>query len=307
MMSTNIIVMLSMLFTLGPVGFALNIAMIFLTIFKIGTKKDYSMALLSLAVINGAGSIIAGVLQPIALLVDVNPKSIYCQFVGLLFFALGFCEAFVQPILSLGRYVALAHPQTHLRIFNPRMVKIYIATSVICGTMFPVIFYCMGTEFGRVNDTICMIDITMVSYWHILVVMGLQMSSNSISMFCTYKLIILLKKHRTNANQLQVRSQIHETREIIILVVVELMLPMLLETPGMIMCVIMRYSEVDSVVFAIFLGIFVCHSLTYPIVVVCVIKPYRNAVKPTINKLLTTKSKSIVNNRVSIIVTASTL
>uniref|UniRef100_A0A915IX51 G protein-coupled receptor n=1 Tax=Romanomermis culicivorax TaxID=13658 RepID=A0A915IX51_ROMCU len=104
--------------------------------------------------------------------------------------------------------------------------------------------------------------------------------SHCISLYCAFSISKLISNQTQAKNDREWFSKIREAKFIIRFIYIEVFLPICMETPVFVLIFINRYfSPIPREVMAFWLGCFVVHGTSDPIVMVMVIKPYRRLIK----------------------------
>lgn len=278
--------LISLLAILGFSSIFINSFFIAINILKKEIRKDYFFFLGALAIYNILYTINVSVFQPLVIVFDLNEDSTLCIVTGTSLTWFGSCSICLQPILSMHRYVLIFHPHLQQTLFCTRNKILYLTVTSFAALMFSLSLWWFGV-MGRLNGTICNVNLEKASFWHLAYCNLVILICYTVSSFCVYKIWRLLKQHKNTVRTGEIRSRLQDATEIIRLIILELTIPLMLEFPALIYALLLTKGVTRyQMLFVSFLGLFVMHATTDPIVAICVIKPYRNTVKRFWRKLI---------------------
>lgn len=274
----NEILMLCFLIVTGTIGILLNASFITVTLRKSQLRKEYSWFLCGMAGANLFYCLDNTVGQVIALLLDVDGQATFCQMVAVILGTNGLAAVCIQALLSLNRLVALVYPQFKMKFFSNIKNAIMLISIYIISFMSMICLMCTG-DLGRMAGTVCGLKIESTPLSHMCFFFVPMSLSYSVSIFSGYKIFKFLKRHREAAQRQELRSQLQHAKEINRLIVIELVVPLSLETPALIVCLLTTVVYIPNLLVTFSICLFITHPVFDPLVVVFVMKPYRIFVK----------------------------
>lgn len=275
--------MITLLIIAGFGGVSMNACFIFLNLSRPEFRKDYFLFLSATSFLNCVHSWVIFILQPIVIARDISGDTTFCKLLSSIHIISGVGGITFQSLLSFNRYIAMFHTNKLKIIFNRKKIFAMITTIMLipitCGFL---LWY--FDDLGRPLGTLCcpMIDTMPVS--HVFFVFGPMFMSYTISSFFTFKIYRLIKKHTSIETHLV--SKLQEGKEIVRLIVIEIALPVCMESPVVILSFMTKALDIPMPVYDMAIFFFILHSSTDPLVAMIVIKPYRKAVSRLWKKLL---------------------
>lgn len=274
------ILILCFLFTTGPLGLILNATFIYFTIRHKELRKGYTYFLCAIMGINTIYCMNNFILQTIVIIFNIEATQILCTVVGLILTTNGIAAVCVQSLLAVNRFCSLHHSHLVPKYFSTRNnTSMLICTYIFCFSI-AIIQMILG-DMKRVGNTICGPAIESMAISHICLFATPMFLSYSICIFSGYKIFSLVKNHQAMMAQQEMRSRIQDAKEIVHLIIFELSVPIVLETPVLIISFLTEGVHVPPMVMSISVCLFITHPVLDPIIVVIVMKPYRNFVKQT--------------------------
>lgn len=277
-MNVDEILILCFIIISGPVGVVLNAAFITVTISKSELRKEYTWFLCGMAGANLLYCLNNAINQIIALVLGIGGESIFCQIVAVILGTNGLTAVCVQALLALNRFVALIYPQLKAKLFSNKKNAIMLISFYIFSLVLMIGLVFMN-DMGRMVGTICGPKIEQMPLSHLCVFFIPMSLSYFICIFCGYKIFKFLKTHQQTAQRQEMRSQIQHAKEISRLIVIEIVVPLSLESPALFLSLLTTVLYIPNLVLTISICLFIIHPVFDPLVVVFVMKPYRNFVK----------------------------
>lgn len=285
MVTIDHIVLVVLVMVSGIIGIVFNCVVALMGAIRSDLKQDYIWFIIVTATSNVVYCFGAAILQAIVILGDFEEKGTFCQFTGFIAVMAGTISLLTQPFLALNRYSAIFNRENHSKRFSKRNILFMVL--FICFLSFiGSIGYWLLDDYGRIDNTICGMDMDIMPIWHFIVVTIIPTSvSYSISIICGVKISRFLKKHENDARRHEMRTMIRESKQIVKLIFIELLVPLCLECPALMLIVIAKFTTVSPIIFVLAIGCFVAHNPIDPVIIIMVVKPYRSAMKKMINKL----------------------
>lgn len=276
--------------------------MMFITVglMKKDLRKSYWYILFSQSVTNGLFCFAAAFLQTIAIGADVYAKHWFCQATGLWFMSSNMGSVTSQSVLAISRYSAIYFHLTHEKNFR-RNATVTVLVLLNIFVFFYSLSFLLLDDFGRVNNGICVFD-SMVP-WHTYIVVALVVINLIISVFCCVRIVVHLKKQARTMITNEFRQQAKESKNLVKLVLMQVILPFALQAPGAMMSYAPK-GVIPPIAGAVVTALYQSHAFLDAILVILLIKPYQTALKEIIAKKLninvqvttTVISISVTNN-----------
>lgn len=259
----------------GSLGVVLNIGFLVLSFRRVELNKCYTFFLSSVSFMNFIYSANNAILQPVAVAVNVSQKSAYCTLVAFTTSFSGLAAVFLRTFVALNRYVSLCYPTKQKTMFSRRNNWIMSVITVFISVFITFIFYFLD-DLARLGNTVCGPDIETMPFIHTLVFMVPISVVYGICIYSGYNIWRILKRHQANAERLG--SRLQHAREILLLLLIELLVPILLETPLIISTVLRHCMTVPKMALSAFVCLFISYPVVEPVIVVLILKPYKLAV-----------------------------
>lgn len=256
----------------------LNAAFIIITIRKQELQKEYAWFLIGVAGANLMYCLNNAIPQVIIVVMDVEPTSTFCQVVGVVLLTNGVGAVCIQPLLALNRFVALYHSHLTAKIFTRRNNALMLAGTFLSCMCVSIGLVYLG-DMGRLGNTMCGPQIETMAITHVCLFVAPMFVAYGICIFCGYKILYLIRSHQSEARRRELGSRLQDAKDIFRLIILELAVPISIEMPVLILCMISSYIYVPLVVIAFAFGLFITHPVLDPIVIVFVMKPYRNYIQ----------------------------
>uniref|UniRef100_A0A915I8P8 G protein-coupled receptor n=1 Tax=Romanomermis culicivorax TaxID=13658 RepID=A0A915I8P8_ROMCU len=110
--------------------------------------------------------------------------------------------------------------------------------------------------------------------------------SYSVNIFCAYKVYLFIRCH-TNDRTRTIPSKIVEGRLIVNLIILETSVQLVLELPASLSIIAkLLGAEISDIVYAIVYCLFMLHTISDPLVLIIVLKPYRIYVVQLLARLI---------------------
>lgn len=262
---------------------ALNGLFIMFTIRKPELQKGYAWFLCGMAATNFIYCSNNSFAQIIVIVLNVNPKGVFCQIVGIILLTNGVGAVCIQPWLALNRFVSLYYSHLQSKLFSSRKnAAVLICTYIVCFIV-SVILFVFG-DMGRLGNTICGPEVESMAFSHVFLFAVPMFISYGVCIICAYKIFYLLKSHQETARRQALGSRLQDAKEITRLLIIELVVPISLETPVLLLCIVSSQVYIPKIVIAVSVCMFVTHPVFDPLIVVIVMKPYREFVKSAWHK-----------------------
>lgn len=272
------ILMIIFLFLTGPLGILFNATFIWCTLMKKELQKEYAWFLCGISMVDLIYCINNAVPQVIAIFLNVNPKGTYCQVVGVILLINGVGAVCIQPLLAMNRFISLYYSHLQTKYFSRRNnLLMLISTYLFCILVAAILFYL--DDMGRMGNTICGPEIENMPISHICLFAAPMFLSYGICIFCGYKILYLIKSHQAEARRQQLGSRLAHAKDIFHLIILELVVPISLEMPVLVASIVSSQIYIPPFVIAATCSLFVMHPVMDPVIVVVVMRPYRNFVR----------------------------
>lgn len=216
------------------------------------------------------------ILQPFILFYDVHPKSAYCSVVAFTTSFSGLGGVFLRSLVAFNRFISLFYPEKQNKMFSCKNNVSMVGLIVLASLLISIILYLLG-DMARLGDTVCGPDIEKMPFTHTLIFMVPVSVVNVICIYSGYKIWIILSGHQENAQR--VGSRLQDTKEIFRLIIIEQMIPLLLETPIVLASLLRYYVVIPKTLLSCFVCLFITYPVVEPVIVVLVMKPYKSAVQ----------------------------
>lgn len=265
----------------GPSGILINLYFIIITLTKKKLHKNYSWFLCGMSAANLLYCANSSINQVIALWQDLDIKNGYCQIIGVVLVSTALSSMCMQPLIGLNRYVGLYYSNWQPKIFCPRNNATMIFSVYLVCFIVAVVLYIFN-DMGRMGNTVCGPQIENMEISHVCFFAVPIVTSYCICIFCAYKILRLIRNHQSSAQE--VGSKLQDMKEMFRLLIIELFLPITLETPILLFSLLSSHVYIPRLVIAISVCLFIIHPVCDPIVVFFVIKPYRIYIQQIWNK-----------------------
>lgn len=279
------IVLVVLIMISGILGIIFNGAVALMGVIRSDLKQDYVWFIIGTTATNVVYCMVSAILQPIIIIGGLTENGTLCQMTGFLVVWSGTSSLLTQPFLALNRYSALFHREQHAKRFSKRNISLMLLFVFLLALINAICYMLLG-DIGRLDDTICAVDLDKMPVWHFIIITLLPTGiSYSISITCGVKISRFLKKHENDSRRLELRTMIKETQQIMKLIFIEIFVPFCLECPALAMVIIAMFVDINPVLFSVAVGGFVAHNPVDPVIIVAVVKPYRTAMKKILNRL----------------------
>lgn len=253
-------------------GLTLNITFLIVNGQHLDLFKVYGYFLSSLCLNNVIHLTNGLLLQTSILYLDSNPKSAFCSVVAIISVATAYNGVCIEAVVALNRYIALYFPERQLKIFSSKNNFVIIFALAIYTVATAVGLFLLD-DIARVGNTVCGPELESMEVGHILYFLGPISCVKTLSVFCVYKIWRLIKNHQQYAQRLG--SGLQDAEDIVRLIAIELLIPICLEYPLLLVCLLNKHVFIPKMVISAFCCLFVASSVFDPIIIVIVMKPYR--------------------------------
>lgn len=292
----------------GIFGILFNTIFIGVTIRQSELRKIYAFFLCSVSFMNLLYSASNATLQPFVLIFNVKSNSTYCSVVGMVTSVTGLGSSFNQSFVALNRFVAMYYAQQQSKIFSRRNNIFMVSFTFVLAVLVSCVLYHFG-DLGFLGNTVCGPDVESMNFVHILFFMAPLCVSNGICVYSGFKIWRLIKSHQQNTTHLT-GSRLQHAKDIVILILIELVVPTMLETPLLLFCLLSDYIQIPKFLLSASVCLFITHPVMDPVIIVIVVKPYRTTFaklwKDLLRQNMVTKVEPVaITNFISINVTAA--
>lgn len=267
----------------GPLGLLFNVTFIVCTALKRELQKDYTWFLCGMCTLNAIYCFNTCTLQIAVIVLDINIYSNFCHVVGIILATSGVGGICVQPMLALNRYVTIYHSYYSKKIFNRRNNILMMCIAFLFVFTNSIVLLYFG-DLGRMGNTVCGPQIENMPLSRATLLISPVILSYCICIFCGYKILYLLKSHQANARRVELGSGLQEAKEIFRLMIIELIMPLILEIPVVLFCLVSSQIYIPRMLIAVSVCMFVVHPVCDPVIVVFVMKPYTHFIRTAFHK-----------------------
>lgn len=263
----------------GPIGMILNFSFVVLTLTNSVLRKGYSWFFCGLTSLNFIYCLNNSTTQVVVLIMDVGDDSAFCSVVSVLITSTAIGSVCMQSLISIQRFVGLVHANKQTVIFSPRNNFILTCFITVFSLGLTVISWKMG-DMGRIGQTICGPNMSDMPTLHVAFLVAPLIISYAICAICGYKIKRLLINHESNMRHNEVGSVLlRDAQQIVRLITIELVVPITLEAPFLLCGLLRTKIYIDPMLIAISVCLFLTHAVVDPIIIVLVMRPYRNVLK----------------------------
>lgn len=198
-------------------------------------RKNNCFFLCALAVVNVIFS--ANCLIPDILVVvfDVEEGSIFCLINCVIIVISAGAPPCLQALIAIDRYVALCHPERYTKVFT-KITNVLLVSLIFVIYILVVVLIIVFNYVGRMYNIFCSADVGKMKFTHLILFALPNAISNNISLTCAYKFSCRLRKQLNVARSHHWEDRLQEILEIMRFIIIEFVVPLILETPMMIAC-----------------------------------------------------------------------
>lgn len=287
------ILLLSLLEPTSFVGIVINCVFLFFNLLMSTNRKDYFLFFYVMSLLNIIFCLSVFVGQPFLTVMDITSESSFCKILGCIIVISGNGAVSVQSLLTVNRYVTLYYPTVQKNLFSRKNTILLLVIISILPNIFMCIFLLYFNYIGRMNDTICAPKMELMSFGHLVIYFSPMLLDYSICILCTFKVYRLIRTHQVKSTNF--KSKLRESKDIVRLVIIEITVPVCLSTPVIISCFLLSTVAVPKEFFFCALSLFILHTVTDPVIIMVVVKPYRKAIKEIWSRM---KPTATTNNGV---------
>lgn len=283
-MPDYIILMLFFLLITGPLGVLFNLSFIVFSLCKEELRKDYTWFLIGISVSNILYCFNMAVPEVIVVVLDIKPNNALCQVVGVIVLANGVSSVCIQPLLALNRFSALYYSHLQANYFSRRNIVIMLCAVYSICALLCIVLLALG-DIGRLGNTICGPNIQNMAISHVFIFVMPIFIAHGVSILCGFKILYLIQSHQKVARRLELGNKIQDAKDIFRLIIIELAVPICFETPALVSCLLSSQVYIPQIVIVFTVGLFLTHPVLDPIIVVLVMKPFRNCAKEILMRI----------------------
>lgn len=272
MLHSGNVVLLSLLEPTSFIAVILNGAFLIVNHYNFKQKKDYFLFFCGVSGLNLIFCLSIFTCLPILVGLNINSDNVFCKILGCITVMSGNGAVYTQSILSFNRYLSLYYPHATKRVFTRRNIWLMLAGICLIAPVLCIHLLYFGF-IGRMNGTLCAPRMEIMSIGHLCIYMAPMIASYTISIYFTYKVFRLIRNHQLEAANL--KSKLQDAKDIVRVIVIEISVPLTLSSPVIILCFLLESVNVPEELFSFALFLFVVHSATDPVIIVLVMKPYR--------------------------------
>lgn len=256
----------------GICGLTLNVGFILMNIRHSHLPKAYGYIFPCLSLNYVLAFLSVVFLQSFIILMDIHPKSTLCSIAAIVAIATAINSIFIETIVALNRYISLYFPYKRSCIFSIQN-QLVVLSLFSCVSIAMAIGMMFLGYLGRIGNAVCGPDIDSINFFHVSFVTIPVLISKIISIFCVYKIWRIIRNH----NEHNCGSRLQETKEIAMLLVVELIVQIFLEFPLLLTCLLNRHIFIPKMLIYVFICLFLAQPIFDPIIIMVIVKPYRKA------------------------------
>uniref|UniRef100_A0A915L0R0 G-protein coupled receptors family 1 profile domain-containing protein n=1 Tax=Romanomermis culicivorax TaxID=13658 RepID=A0A915L0R0_ROMCU len=200
--------------------------------------------------------------------------STVCRISGFLYTIVGIASVISQAGLSYHRYVWLLKRNFCMKYFTRKQCICYVILIYVVTTIISCVYFLLG-DYGK-HAGLCFIAFQNIPLWHFMVLNLVPISiCYSVNIFCAYKVYLFIRCH-TNDRTRTIPSKIVEGRLIVNLIILETSIQLALELPVSLSIIAKLLGvEISDIVYAIVYCLFMLHTISDPLILMAILKPYR--------------------------------
>uniref|UniRef100_A0A915L9M3 G-protein coupled receptors family 1 profile domain-containing protein n=1 Tax=Romanomermis culicivorax TaxID=13658 RepID=A0A915L9M3_ROMCU len=224
-------------------------------------------------------------LEPAVILAGLSEDNMVCTFGGYLILSTSIIGIVNQAFLAINRYFYLFKPDLHRMFFRSKLYKLFYIF-LMYAVFFPLeAAFLFWDEIGFFHD-ICGLSLQRIQIWHaILLFIVPTFLCYTVCIIVAYRISRFVKNHVTNHVDRVIQSKIKEGRSIVKFIILEIMLPIILESPILFTFMLHAMVPIPNLLDTVFTGLFLLHTALDPVITVAVIKPYRQEFLQYIRKI----------------------
>lgn len=155
-----------------------------------------------------------------------------CQWLGIIFFALGVQMIVFPPFLTVNRYIGLNDAELYKRLFTPRRTLIMITGSWIFSVLIASTFRIGGKSgYDFDNGHCCIVvkeSLPWTIYYCFVILVPLVCVSDGIMVFCNFRIYQMLRAHGVARSLC--KNVVSENRQILYFLIAETLIPLCFHT-----------------------------------------------------------------------------